>query len=161
MCTSFLPITTKFSSGLPPCLFSSSALTSIVCLPFPEERPGVGAGGGSSPFDPLDGVSGRLDEASEAALTAVLSGLPPRRTWAAATPFSPALRREHGGPLLQSDAFCTRRGDRSQAASTQFSVQNTCSRRGTYLGTSKPIVCFLPETVIRATLGRTSDSSLV
>lgn len=30
-----------------------------------------------------------------------------------------------------------------------------------YLGTSKPMVCFLPETVIRATLGTTSESSLL
>lgn len=30
-----------------------------------------------------------------------------------------------------------------------------------YLGTSKPMVCFLPETVMRATLGTTSESSLL
>lgn len=35
---------------------------------------------GSSPFEPLDGVSGRLDVASEAGIT----------------PFSPVLRRECG-----------------------------------------------------------------
>lgn len=30
-----------------------------------------------------------------------------------------------------------------------------------YLGTSKPIVCFFPETVMRATFGKTSESSLL
>lgn len=77
---SFLPITTKFNRGLPPCLFSSSALILIACRAFPEERPGVGTVEGSSPFEPLDGVSGRLDVASEAGIT----------------PFSPVLRRECG-----------------------------------------------------------------
>lgn len=51
---------------------------------------------GSSPFDPLDGVSGRLDVASGAAL----SGLPPRRGDGLKTPFSAVLRREYGGKLL-------------------------------------------------------------
>lgn len=90
----FLPITTKFNRGLPPCLFSSSAFTFIVCLAFPEDRPGVGTVVGSSPFDPLEGVSGRLEAASEAGVTVAFSGLPPRRTEAVTTPFSPGLRRE-------------------------------------------------------------------
>lgn len=54
----------------------------------------MGTVGASSPFDPLDGVSGRLDMASEVGAAAVFSGLPPRRTEAVTTPFSPMLRRE-------------------------------------------------------------------
>lgn len=90
-----LPMTTKFKRGLPPCLFSSSALILIACRAFPEERPGVGTVEGSSPFDPLDGVSGRLDMTSVAGITAAFSGLAPRRTEAVVVPFSPVLRREH------------------------------------------------------------------
>lgn len=93
----FLPITTRFNRVLPFCLFSSSALILIVCRAFPEERPGVGTVEGSSPFDPLDGVSGRLDATSAASVTMAFSGLPPRRVEAAIAPFSPVLRREHGG----------------------------------------------------------------
>lgn len=90
----FSPITTKFTSVLPPCLFSSSALMLMVCRALPE-RPGVGVAERSSPLDPLDGVSGCLGAASEVGATARLSGLLPARTRAAASPFSPALRREH------------------------------------------------------------------
>lgn len=54
----------------------------------------MGAEDRSSPFDPLDGVSGCLGAASEDGAMARLSGLPPPRTGGAATPFSPALRRE-------------------------------------------------------------------
>lgn len=78
---------------MPPCLFSSSALMLMVCRAFPE-RPGVGPVERSSPFDPLDGVSCCLGAVSEDGAVAKLSGLPPPRTGAAATPFSPALRRE-------------------------------------------------------------------
>ena len=53
---------------------------------------------GSSPFDPLDGVSGRLGVASGAGVEeAALSGLPPRRGDGLTTPFSAELRRERGG----------------------------------------------------------------
>lgn len=52
---------------------------------------------GSSPFDPLDGVSRRLDVASETGVAVVFTGLPPRRTEAVTTPFSPVLRREREG----------------------------------------------------------------
>lgn len=88
---SFSPITTKFNRGFPPCRFSSSALILIICRAFPE-RPGVGTVEGSSPFDPLDGVSGCLDVASEEGVVVTLSGLAPRRTEAATTPLSPVLR---------------------------------------------------------------------
>lgn len=78
---SYIPITTRFSRGFPPCLFSSSALILIDCRAFPEERPGVGTVEGSSPFEPLDGVSGRFGTASETA--------------AGVMPFSLVLRREN------------------------------------------------------------------
>lgn len=87
----FSPITTKFNSGFPPCRFSSSALILIICRAFPE-RPGVGTVEGSSPFGPLDGVSGCLDVTSEEGVVVTFSGLAPRRTEAATTPFSPVLR---------------------------------------------------------------------
>lgn len=51
----------------------------MACRAFPDERLGVGPVTGSSPLDPLDGVSGRLEAASVAVTT---------------TPFSPVLRRE-------------------------------------------------------------------
>lgn len=51
----------------------------------------MGTAEGSSPFDPLDGVSGRFGVASEGAVA--FSGLPPRRTEAVTTPFSPVLKR--------------------------------------------------------------------
>lgn len=88
----FLPITTKFSRGLPPCLFSSSDLILRGCLFFPEDLPGVGTVVDSSALDPFNGVSGGLD--SEAGVTAAFSGLPPLRTAAVATPFSPVLQRD-------------------------------------------------------------------
>lgn len=51
---------------------------SIICLPFPEGRPGVADEGVSSPLEPLDGVSGRLDEddASGVGDNDGISGLP-------------------------------------------------------------------------------------
>lgn len=100
--TIFLPITTKFNKGLPPCLFSSSALTSSACRAFAEERPGVGAEGVSSPFDPLEGVSGRLDVASVA-----FSGLP-RRAEVVTASFSPVLRKKNveGFNHKESGLFC-------------------------------------------------------
>lgn len=57
----------------------------------------MAAADGSSPFDPLDGVSGRFDGVSAAGVTVVLTGLPPRRAVAVTTPFSPVLRRQHEG----------------------------------------------------------------
>lgn len=65
----------------------------MVCRAFPE-RPGVGAVERSSPFDPLDGVSGCLGAASEDSAMARLSRLPPVRTGVAASPFAPVLRKE-------------------------------------------------------------------
>ena len=64
------------------------------CRDFPEERPGVETVEVSSPFDPLDGVSGRLGVTSVALVA--FSGLPRRRTEAVTTPFSAVLRRENG-----------------------------------------------------------------
>lgn len=93
-CAFILPITTKFNRGLPPCLLSSSALMLIACRVFPEERPGVAAAEISSPFDALDGVSGRLGAASGTGVALVFSGLSPRRAGLATTPFSPELRRK-------------------------------------------------------------------
>jgi len=108
----FLPITTKFNRGFPPCLFSSSALISIDCRAFPKERLGVGTEKASSPFDPLDAVSGRLDGVTDGVVDGVVvapSGLRPRRPEAAATPFSPVLRREPGWVLSRRNTtpLCT------------------------------------------------------
>lgn len=91
--SSFLPITTKLTRGFPPCLFSSSAFTLMVCRDFPAERLGVGTVEASSALGPLDGVSGRLEVTS---VTGAVSGLPPRRVETLVTPFSSVLRRESG-----------------------------------------------------------------
>lgn len=131
------PITTRFNSVLLPCLFSSSALMLMVCRAFPE-RPGVGTVEGSSPFAPLDGVSCCLGAASEEGATARFSGLPPRPLQC-----SPALRTEHNEFQSHWELI--------------FYPSLAWEHRG-YLGTSKPMVCFLPDTVMRATLGTTSHS---
>ncbi len=167
---SFLPITTKFNKGLPPCRFSSSALILIACRAFPEERAGVGTAEGSSPFDPLDGVSGRLDVGSAAGVAVAFSGLPPRRTEAVTTPFSPVLRREcevkflFFSATLQIISGCSSSKCKAVTPVLHCFMRTICvcvQMRVRYLGTSKPMVCFLPETVMRATLGTTSESTLL
>lgn len=78
-----VPMTTRFSNGFPPCLFSSSARMLSCCLLF---RDGVGAVESSLVTPGLVGVS--------VVGAAVTSGLCPLRTDEATTPFSSALKRD-------------------------------------------------------------------